>query len=206
MKVYKPNPPVPMLCSFYTPMYRESSERLLESLRKHANHWPRRIVEKECTRSWVGNCGIKPAFMLDTREKYPGVPLVWLDADAEVKHDPSYFAGLADAGVSFAAHLPDPKRTHDKINSRLLSGTLFFGATDAGTGLLRSWVQTQTNCRAVLDQENLYDAFCQTWDAEMRFVNLPRRYVCIPDLMPETAHDAVIVHHQASRQFRERIG
>lgn len=176
----------PLFCSFYAgPGYTEEARGLVESLERL--DLPHYVAELPDAGSWVENCGRKASFLLGVAEKFPGTPLVWLDADARVVQPPTMFDTL-DCDVAF----------HRRHGEELLSGTLYFGGTNSAAELLRCW---QDECRA---HPNEWDQRCLdavVMRGRWRECLLPPQYVAIFD-DAKMMNGAVVVHGQASRRLR----
>jgi hypothetical protein len=178
----------PLFISFYTPIYRSEADGLLATLAAFGLSADVRLVESQG--SWVRNCARKADFIAEMMDEYPGRPLVWLDADARVRQWPELLFHL---DCDFAAHW--------KGGTELLSGTLYFGGTDAARRLVQPWAAM---CRAdpdVWDQKHLQRV---VGNADgLRVDTLPAPYVLIFDLMKDEG-PPVIEHLQASRKLKDR--
>lgn len=139
---------------------------------------------------WTRNCGMKPAYIRDRMQDYPGRPIVWLDADARVRQLPDLFATL---DCDFAAHW--------RYGSELLSGTLYFGPTEAARTLAAAWAEQQMRTPDVWDQKVLQRVI-ESGIPPVRLDALPASYVAIFDARMCGEDEWVISHHQASRQLR----
>jgi len=145
--------------------------------------------------------------------------MLWLDADAEVVDDHGLFTIVDQAmascssvgGYDVAVLRPDAaqRARWPLVNSGCLSGTILLRG---GSGLVGSWLGAWAHevsaSPAELDQDVLgrvLRCFEETGFPALRVANLDPRFVCIPDLMPDV-RDPVIVHRQASRSMRDRIG
>jgi len=155
--------------------------------------------------TWERNCALKPFAILRAMETY-GLPLLWLDADAEAAPTAAahkVLAGLADhralgctAIAAFSPGIqPKHKASFPLINSELCSGTLWFGDSGIAKNLLIQWALAAAANPERLDQDVL-------WDVAKGLVTcLPPGLCCIPDLMPGV--EGIVVHKQASRTRRQ---
>lgn len=179
----------PLYVSYYTDAYESHARDLMATLREFGlDH---RVVRLDSRGEWVRNCGLKPTFLREMRAKHPGRPLVWLDADARVRQYPALFDVL-DCDVAF----------HRRHGSELLSGTLYFGATAAGSELIRAWCVEQAFFPTVWDQKTLN--LCVGKVPTLRVESLPASYVQIFDAADMKGDETVIEHLQASRQHAGR--
>jgi hypothetical protein len=146
---------------------------------------------------WKANCAMKARFCLEKLNAIKG-PILWLDADAEIiKMSWRGANALLVGNPDFAAYIPEllsPTMRFPQVNSRLLSGTIYFNNTARAKALCEEWVRQCNQHPDRLDQESLFEAMCIV---RPEFHNLNPVYVCIPDLMPDVR--PFIVHHQASR-------
>ncbi len=163
------------------------------------------IVPFESRGSWVKNCAIKPEILLAERahdgnrdlwSRTTLRPVVWLDADARVRSYPELFDGL-ECDVAFHRKAGrDPR-------GELLSGTLYFGATENAGRLLELWRRECAANPGVTDQRVLDECVLDMRGLEI--VKLPATYCQIFDLMKD-AGTPVIEHMQASRRLRVAAG
>lgn len=176
----------PLFCSFFTPSYADEAAGLVESL--DAFGLRHDVVGVPSLGKWEKNCGYKPSFLLGMMDKWPGCPLVWLDADARVRKPPTLFDSL-DCDVAF----------HLRRGSELLSGTLFIGPTSGGRRVLTRW---KTECAFFPDK---WDQLClqialDTLDG-IKVEILPGAYTRIFDAS-DMGEEICIEHRQASRRLR----
>src|SRR4051812_41232626 len=119
----------PIFISFFTDGngYEAEAKELLKTLRSFELDSDVRRVNN--TGDWTRNCGRKAAYILLMMAAHPGRPLVWVDADARIRRQPSHFETLD--GCDFAAHWKD--------GHELLSGTMYWGPTAGATRLAEAW-------------------------------------------------------------------
>lgn len=211
------------IASFYTPSYAKVFEECLGAspyLRQTPSGAVNRAIDEVALcvdplpndfDTWERACAHKAEFIYDRLLMLPEptfhMPVLWIDADAKILKPGDmlwYVRKLIDRGVDFAAHYPSPPPSHaGAINSKMLSGTLFFNTTPAAIKLAREWragmVKANPNA---LDQDVLHDAVqrCVASDG-LRVENLDPRMVRIYDLM-SYVQDPIIEHYQASRTHR----
>jgi hypothetical protein len=186
----------PLYVSFYTVGNGYDAEAA--DLGKTLDHWdlPHDLLPIAPLGSWEQACGYKPIFLQAMRRKHGRRPLVWLDADARVRANPSLFLEMADKNgrppVDFAAHWKD--------DQELLSGTLYFGAASAADRLLEQWAAGCIANPGQWDQRVLQQIVEATDD--LNVFCLPAAYTLIFDTMREQG-PPVIEHMQASRRLRQ---
>jgi len=172
--------------------------------------------------SWDKNVAVKPQFLLSARERIRG-PIVYIDVDAFVHEDCSeYFDGLGSQGYDFGAHwFAGPGKGHNFLENcgcvsggkctrehRLLSGTLFFGDTDAAFNLLSLWVGYNREAASVGwqaggGQRNLW-AIVKSQGRHLKQAYLPGRYCYVFDKAQgyPKGEPRIIEHTIASRDNR----
>jgi hypothetical protein len=176
--------------SFHTPdeLYTRLAERLRLSLEAHGVQ--HHIEKVTSSGSWVTNCAMKADFCLRMRQEQSG-PIVWLDADAIVRHTPDLFEELSHTDVDLATYGWEG-RSFDKC----ISATIYMGTQCEPT--LASWAR---RCRAeprVWDQIHLAKAIDE---CSQNHVRLPESYCRIFDAR-WMKMDPVIEQTQASRVAR----
>lgn len=180
----------PVVVSFYTAdtPYQQEAAELEASAREFGLFTDIRAVPN--LGSWELNCGMKPAFIRDRMQDYPGRPVVWLDADARVRRKPELFATL---DCDFAAHW--------RYGVELLSGTMYFGPTAAARKLAEAWFDAQMRTPKVWDQLTLQRVIDSGVPA-VRIERWPPSYTAIFDAKLCPDDEQVIVHMQASRRLK----
>ena len=178
------NNAVPIFCSYYTLRYTPEAEQLLATLREWGLRYDVRPVSD--LGRWELNCNYKPTYLRECRERFPGEALVWVDADARVRSYPGLFDVL---NCDFAAHW--------RHGQELLSGTLYFGPTEAAGKLLSEWEAECKRRPGDWDQRILADVLGKV--PSLKIARLPWSYCQIFDGEPGIP---VIEHTQASRRLR----
>ena len=140
---------------------------------------------------WVHNCAMKPAFIRDRMQDYPGKPIVWLDADARVRQKPELFDAMANVDLA----------CHYRHGVELLSGTLYLGATPGAKVLVDAWCAAQLLEPWVWDQRILQRVVESSPDVVVR--ELPASYVRVFD--DPKMGEPVIEHTQASRRLAKAV-
>lgn len=189
----------PLFISAYTVGngYEVEAAELLKTL--DAMHLPSEVVPFADQGSWQQNTQAKATFIRSRMVRYPGRPLVWLDADSRVRQYPAAFDELT---CDFSAHWRvDPVNYPD--HGELLSGVLYFAGNRASVQLVDSWIHECKLHPNVWDQKCL-DAAVQYWlKAEtLTVTNLPASYCLIFDSMAHLG-PPVIEQMQASRRLRK---
>lgn len=169
-------------------------------------HHVEKVVD---TGSWVKNCQEKPKFIRRMMDLYPGNPIVWVDADARIRRDPSLFDNIK---CDFACHFRSRNYNMQFYPHReLLSGTLYFVNNKKSRDLIDLWIEENRRDPKAFDQRTLQKVVKpikknpklkggnSKWDGVM--VNLPAPYCLIFDTMKQEG-PAVIEHFQASRTER----
>jgi hypothetical protein len=189
-----------LVASYFTPAYAAEAAGLVESLR--ALGLPHEVCPVASRGGWDANCCHKPAFLRDIRERNPGTPLVWLDADARCLRRPSLF----DApDCDFAAHF--------FRDWELISACLYFAPTAAADALLADWAAACAARPWVGDQPLLAACVRRAGDG-LRVLRLPPSYNWIqagdgPDLSEQAygpRDDIVVRQRQASRRLKRLEG
>ena len=184
-----------IIVSYYTrdTEYEEEKKRLVKSLNRFK--LPYKIGALDNRGSWVKNCAQKAEFCLRMLTGYQR-PVVWIDADAEVRRNPVLFRSL-DCDIA----------VHYMNGRELLSGTIYLGYTETTIELLHQWIRTNESHPETWDQVNLQRAIeimKHTEGYNLRLFELPPSYCQIYDLMAHHG-DPVIEHNQASRRLKSQI-
>lgn len=174
--------------SFYTDKYYEYLSNFEESLKKYNLCY---FISYPGDWDWDMACNYKPGFILACLNMFK-CPVVWIDIDAVVHSNLSYFDKLIDNNVDFSFYFRD--------NKELLSGTLFFNYTEKAKELLVLWKEESKKIK-IWDQRNLQNALRRIKDIKIEY--LPITY-CYFDLLKNRLkeNDKIeIEHFQASRRF-----
>lgn len=175
----------PIFVSFHTGgRYARHAAELAETLATHGLQHD--IEQLPDAGEWVHNCAMKPSFIARKMEQHHGTPIVWVDADARVRKFPQLLVSMP-AIVDVGCHY---------LNGiELLSGTLYFGATECAADLVSEWNKLAKQTPHIWDQKLLDKAISRV---PIRMCCLPESYVRIFDSKNETT-EIVIEHLQASR-------
>ena len=186
-----------IVVAYYTvdTIYEMHVERLKESLLKF--NIPHHVVGIENRGDWYKNTCYKPTFIKEMMEKFPGLDIVYVDADARFKAYPQLFEELK---CDVAVHNFD--RRHHKTKGvsgfEILSGTIFFRNCPEVMYIVYRWETECAKRPRVWDQKSLARVIGD-------YHNLPEEYCTIFDTMRHVK-EPVIVHYQASRQVRKNKG
>ena len=189
----------PIFVTAYTPEYDELAARLLGTLARF--RMASFAMPLRSTGDWRMNTFLKPRALCNAMMAFPTNPIVWVDADAEVVSSPGrFFQELAEADVDVACHHFVTKR-----GTEHLSGTLYLGPTERRARFLSAWVDMleQHSHSYKGDQDAIADA---AMVAGVDLYDLPRPYCQIFDAPRVEGQPDVIVHHQASRQMKRKVG
>lgn len=181
----------PKIVSFYTKKtnYEICAKKLKKSLMKIAYN-DFLIEGVEATNYWETNCSFKPSFILHMLKKEKK-PVLWVDADAQVKKIP-----YIPEGVDFALHLYN--------GWEFASGTLFFNYTESAILLLEKWCELSALKPIIWDQMLLDEAWSIISKShELTTCWLPNSYTYIFD-QPNKINDPHIIHFQESRNQIKR--
>ena len=182
-----------LIFTAYTPAYREYARALIHSVIEHGpgpvDYYP--IGDRY---SWAANCAQKAEVCNDVRHDQAG-PILWLDADAEVRRSLDGLDALCE-GYDVA---------HGVRGKKVLSGTLWLANTPKASELCEDWHARCTAEPQVWDQRHLADAIKATG---ARALALPPAY-CYIDTISAREHpdvEPIIYHKQASRVMKAKVG
>jgi|SRR5581483_7245734 len=180
-------------CAFYTANYLPIVLALRRSLQEHGiNYFLRRY---DAPLSWEAATRLKPGFIHDCLERFPGKDILYLDADAVVRAPPT----LLDEVQTDVALWPHPKKKRGRWELHITACTMLVRNTPGGRRLARLWRDTKLRSPLATDEEMLHVAFREF--AGITFTVLPQNYAKIFDQPGE----AVIEQFQAARrQFNWR--
>ena len=159
---------IPLVVSFFTPNgeYPELAARLARSC--EALGLESCIEGRGYEGLWVEIVRMKPAFLLEMRNRHPGRPLLWIDADGEVMQLPHLlinrddqidiamrgeFHGLTRRKPISHGYMDLPKNWPASFEHQWFnSGTVYFGASPIVDQMLqRWWSLAEENPRAYQD-------------------------------------------------------
>lgn len=190
----------PLFINFFTADYAEAASKLKASLDRH--HLEHLILPAEDRGSWVANCAQKPVFIAEQRRRFPGRPVVWLDADCEVLREPTLFLGMAaavsDIDLAVCRWQPPASTRMPEV----LSGTVYVGDTEPARAILKAWERLSSDHPDAWDQRTLQAAIEEVPAANVLW--LPVEYTFVFDTHRSQYPDAdpVIQHYQHSRRHR----
>jgi hypothetical protein len=141
--------------------------------------------------SWEKNTQMKPQVIKTVMEKYK-LPVVWMDADAELLKYPEFF------------HTITGDVSYHKIKewNEMLTGTLYFADVPECMEFLDKWI-TLNNENFLPDAKNFQTIMEK--DTKLKYVPLPADYIKIFDNPLIESKDPVIVHNQASRRLKNNV-
>lgn len=184
-----------VVCAFYTPSYADKVARLEASLQRLGINHHLRMVDRRST--WEATTRLKAAFVGDCLDRFPDRDILYLDADAIVRQEPTFVETVeSDVAVLFTPVARDGKRALS-----IAAGTLLVRNTPGGRRFAEAWRRAEPKVGALgLDEDMIYAAFAELDDVS--FAALPRSYSKVFD---SVGPEPVIEHFQASRH-QLRIG
>ena len=189
-----------IITSYVTPAYVPIADQYLKrSLRETG--FPNHIAMLTDRGNWQSNTLFKAQFIKNMMTKYPDRGIVFVDADAVIHSEPVLFDRLYDDGIDFAAHRRTWRR--GRIKNEMLSGTLYFGPTDAAHILVNAWIDENRAHPTKLEQRNLESACNKVLEYPLVWEWLPVEYCTVFD-GDDRPRDPVIEHFQASRKMRRK--
>ena len=160
--------------------------------------------------SWQRNVAEKPKVILSILDEIPPEQcLVFVDADARLLKYPELFDTIPEEYDLACHHLS--WNTHYSYKNEpdireCLSGTLFFRNTVLVRDLCKEWYD-KANKNNEWEQKVLGDCLKSS---TVKVYELPYSYITIPTLPdgrphPRGIENAVITHHQKSRELKRRL-
>lgn len=199
-----PSPTRPLVVSYYTAGtgYEDEAKKMLASAHRFGLETDVRPISTQG--GWQANTYYKARFLRLMLELHPNQPLLWLDADVEMRRYPALFD---DLDVDLAVNIVDWSRYPGRRNDRELNtSVIYLRNTEPTRKLLDAWIAR--NAReihtGIWEQKNL-QAELRSPPAGLRVLELPDRYCQIFDLMA-AAGDPVIELFQASRRLKREVG
>ena len=165
--------------SFATPKYEEEIQPLLKGLKEF--NIPYEIHLIPAFESWQLANHHKAIFIKEMLLKHQH-PVVWLDADTEIRQNPKLFDKLdCDVAVNFFRDV------------QLCGGVMYFAPS--AVALIDRWIEENNNHPERWESENLHAVL-----GEAKLFKLPREY-CTFDLCDDQSNP-VLWSRQASRKWR----
>ena len=150
---------------------------------------------------WTKNTMVKAELIQRALTEFPGEDIIWLDADAIILKEPSFFHGLKNKTFDICCHY---LKTRYNPNE-LLSGTIIFRNNDIVKSLVNDWVND--NSEVNWDQKILQKYVDGKYADKLKKLNLPEEYIKIRPRSVRNARNlnCVIGHKQMSREQRHKI-
>lgn len=190
-----------MIISGYT-LHTDYEEEVkdLESDLKRFN-LPYKLYGYESRGDWTKNTMVKAELIQKALIEFPDEDIIWLDADAVILKNPTFFAELKNKEFDICCYY---HKTRYNPNE-LLSGTIIFRGSDVVKSLVNDWVND--NAEVNWDQKILQKYVDGKYEGKLKKLNLPPEYIKI---RPRRISDArslncVIGHKQLSREQRRKI-
>jgi hypothetical protein len=161
--------------------------------------------------NWQANTSMKGEVVRKFIADYPDRPMVYLDVDASVLSEPTLLNALADTDCDISAAVFG--------SCELLSGTVYFGPSQRTVDLVDLWIALCKQYPEMIPPGLMgqYPNGDFAWDQRLlalalsrmpgiKFVQLPPAYTYIHDLSKMQYPDVtpIIMHHAASRQYRDK--
>jgi len=172
----------------------------LESDLKRFN-LPYKLYGYESRGDWTKNTMVKAELVQRALNEFPEEDIIWLDADAVILKEPTFFYELKNKTFDICCHY---LKTRYNPNE-LLSGTIIFRNNDIVKSLVSDWVND--NAEVNWDQKILQKYVDGKYANKLKKLNLPVEYIKIrPRSVPNARKlNCVIGHKQVSREQRYKI-
>ena len=154
---------------------------------------------------WQANTYYKAKFLRAALDQHPDRPLLFLDADVEMKRYPALFDNLPS---EFAINRVNWAQYSRKGNGQEVNtSVIYLRRTPSVVALLDDWIRVNERLMhtGTWEQRNLQNLLESGWAERLNMTWLPDQYCQIFDLMAE-AGDPVIELHQASRRTKKEVG
>jgi len=200
-----------ILVSFYTkntPYEHVMREYLGKSLQQY--DIPSVIYAVESQGKWMKNVAMKPEYILLALHDYPGVNLVFIDADATLERYPTLFQEMP-AEADLAVHYLDKNAWYQNTYTpqyELLTGTMWFRNSEKVKRLVQLWLR-DAQMSGIVEQRCLQHILEKEQGA-YNIYKLPLSY-CYMASLPDgrdplvKVEHPVITHYQLSRKYRRLI-
>ena len=190
-------------CSKNTSYEKVINRYLIPSLKRFNLNYDIDYIENKG--SWRANVLYKPLFIKKMLLKHKQ-SIVSLDADASIEQYPHLFEKLK--AYDMGAHWLDWNSWYGKRDGKkeFLGGTLYFNYNERVLKLVDKWIENH-KINPCLPQKVLGKTIKETKD--IKIYELPLEYSYIETLPngkePLIKLDPVILHHQVSRKYRNKI-
>jgi hypothetical protein len=180
-----------------TPYEKVINEGLIPSLQKFNISYD--IVYPSDKGSWLENEKLKPTIIKEMLLKHK-CSLTYVDADATIERYPELLDQLQDYDIG--AHYFDWYkfwRNKEGMDKReILGGTLYFNYNEKILAFVDEWIKMD------MDDMQSLAIVLPKWYDRLKVYSLPIEYcaICKTDRVPTWIINPVIVHHQASRKFK----
>jgi hypothetical protein len=177
-----------LIVSFATPKYEEELMPLLKGLREY--DIPHHIELFPGKGTWQKNNHYKADFIYEKLQRYQQ-PIVWLDADTEIRQYPDLFNTLkCDIAVNYFK------------GKQLCGGVMYFDYSPAAFTLIQLWQEENARHPDRWESDNL-DRAIEKMMPHITIHQLPREY-CTFDLCTDQSNP-VLWSRQASRIHKEAV-
>lgn len=191
-----------------TPYMEEINKYLIPSLKRFNLDYT--IEYPDDKGDWQKNTGYKSTFILNMLNKYKH-PLVFVDADAEFLKYPELFDKI-DRSYDLGVHFLDWgwfwHKTENYGRRDLLSGTMYIPYKEKTINFIKKCIDGIAKNPNVWEQKIIQKVLDK--EINMKIYELPLSYITFPrhdGKIPEHCikkEDIVILHHQASRNLKNR--
>lgn len=160
-----------------------------------------KLYSYESRGDWTKNTMVKAELIQRALNEFPGEDIIWLDADAIILKNPTFFHDLKNKEFDICCYY---HKTRYNPNE-LLSGTIIFRNNDIVKSLVNDWVND--NSEVNWDQKILQKYVDGKYANKLKKINLPKEYIKIRPRKLSDARkiDGVIGHKQLSREQRYKI-
>ncbi len=192
--------------SYYTkntPYEKVMYTRLIPSLQKFSLKHDIEAIEDRG--NWQANTHYKAEFIKKMLLKHKEA-VVFLDSDATIEKYPALFTQMTDYDISY--HELDWNlqwRGYPGEKREILSGTLYLNYNEKVLRFLDDWID-ENNRSIQWEQKNMAKVL-EKWKNRLQIYPLPPEYITIilfNGKVPKHIEDPVIIHWQASRQFKRK--
>jgi hypothetical protein len=187
--------------------YKEIAEtKIIPSLNKFKLNYSVESVPN--LGNWYNNTAYKPKFILDHLVDCPfPYNLVMLDVDCTIEKDPILFDEIPEE-YDIALHYLDWKSWYgykDSNIKELLTGTMMFRSRPKVKAMCKEWYEIANKTKEW--EQKVLEKIIKNYD--LKIYELPIEYIYINSLPrgeePIVKCDPVIIHYQASREWKRKI-